>query len=293
MISPFSPNPRNSLLIGIVSDMKLGAFAEKRGSSLKKSRNALSSIVILIVIFTLGVQPTFAIGKTKWWADNVTSSWWKNGITCWGIDEDIYEGAKIRISYKLGQSKKWIVLETVSGIPGDTLVDDEGNPDESEDATMVCEDGADDIGFVLSKLPGGGGGAYLVKFDGLDKSGKKVIWSDTDKVLGAYSGIQSTSSFFTNPPSVTLPNYVYENLPPSLGIKAYTNSGKPRHACLIFYDLVLKSAAYSEKSVYAQDIISSAQGGWLGSNIRQTMGTSGGTIQSAIKCAPWIAEYLW
>jgi hypothetical protein len=238
-------------------------------------------------------QGAQALGKTRWWSDNVTGGFWKNGITCWDKDEDIVEGAKIRFSYKLGQSKKWVVLETMVGISGDTLVDDEGNLDDSEDATMVCDDGADNVGFVLSKLPGGEGGSYLIKYEGLDKSGKKVIWSNTDKLLGAYSGIQSTSSFFTNPPNVSLPKYVYENLPPSLGIKAYTNSGKPRHACLIFYDLVLKSSGYSQESIYAKDIISSAQGGWLGANIRQTMGTSGGTIQSAIKCAPWIAEYLW
>jgi hypothetical protein len=273
--------------------MKSNSFTALRGDSSKRPRMALSSLIILIVILSLNLQPTFAIGKTRWWTDNVTGGWWDNGITCWEKDKDIYEGAKVRFSYKLGQSKKWIVLETVSGIPGDTLVDDEGNPDESEDATTVCDDGADDIGFVLSKLPGGGGGAYLIKYDLLDKSGKKVIWSETDKVLGAYSGIQSTSSFFTNPPNVSLPNYVYENLSPSLGIKAFTNSGKPRHACLIFYDLVLSSVSHKTESIYAQDIISSAQGGWLGANIRETMGTSGGTIQGAIKCANWIAEYLW
>ena len=257
------------------------------------TRRISSFLMIFVVVFTFNSQPSFAIGKTEWWTNNVTGSWWKNGITCWTDNSDVRVGTYIRISYLVGQSKKWNTLETVQGIPGDTLVNSQGEQDDSEDSFEACDDGASAVAVILTKMPGGDGGSYLVKYDNMSISGKKFLWSTTNKVLGAYTGIQTTSAFFTNPPKVVLPNYVYENLPPSLGIKAYTQSGKPRHACLIFYDLVLKSFKNSDESVYSKEIVNSAQGGWLGANIRQTMGTSGGTIQTAIKCAPWIAEYLW
>lgn len=260
---------------------------------MKKSKYInVTSISLISLILIANMQTSMALGKTKWWTDNVNGGWWNNGITCWPIDNDVVVGSKVRISYQLGQSKKWVPLQTVTGISGGTLVDSQGNLDDSESATPACNNGDNEIAFILPKVPVGGG-AFIVKWEGLSKNGKSVIWRNTEKVLGAYTGIQSTSSFFTNPPNVTLPSYVYENLPPSLGIKAYTNSGKPRHACLIFYDLVLKSFSTSNGSIYASDIINSAQGGWYGANIRQSMGTSGGTIQAAIKCAPWIAEYLW
>jgi hypothetical protein len=254
-----------------------------------KVRSALT-ILIILVSAVFSASPTNAIGKYKWWDTSATGSWFDNGIICWLTAKDTYVGMKFTYSFKLGQSSKFVSLGSGVSIPGDTQVDSYGEipAEDTSDLADACDDGADAVAFISPKTPRQGG-AYIVKITTYDKKGK-FAWNADFKVLATYTGVESTSNFFTNPPNIFFNEKTYAYISPSSGIKAYTSKGKGRNACLIIYDVALQGAR-TDCPIKSNDLISSAQSGFLGANVRGIVGQL--AIPTAIKCAPWIATYLW
>jgi len=255
------------------------------------------AVATLAITLVATATPSMAIGSFKWWTDNVTGNWLSQGIICWEKAADIAPGNKVVVSYKLGQSRTFVKLETVLGVPGDSLVDSDGNlleegaVDENGDlieGTPACENGASDVAFVSTKLLTSPG-SYIVRWGMYSKSGK-FLWNEDEKVLNARKGADSGASFFTNPPNLYFNSYVSQNINPSIGVHAYTSKGKVRNACLVLYDLAL-AGMRSDFHARASDLIQSLQGGYFGVNVRSNIGSAG--IPIALKCSPWIANYLW
>jgi len=264
-----------------------------------------SIIFILIGSFLLTFPPTSqAIGKYKWWATNQTSGWFRNGIICYGESSNTQTGLKFNFSYKLGQNKKFVSLGNGVSISGDTQVDDQGfvadteysvdeygvPVDEYGDPVEVMDacNESDRVAFISPKTPSAPG-AYILKLTVYKKNGS-VYWTDEYQILAAYTGAESGTNFFTNPPNIFFTDQTYAYLTPSNGIKGYTSKGNPRNACLLIYDIAVKGAR-GEEPIKSSDLISSAQGGFFGANVRSIIGSA--AIPTAIKCAPWVATYLW
>jgi hypothetical protein len=266
-------------------------------------RKILIAVLCILLSFGGSVSASQAKGKHNWWETSANKSWLANGIICYEADSKVKVGNKMIVSTKLGQSKTFKKIDTIFGISGDTLVDlqngaiidpdnpvdDEGNPiDENGnviDASSACNNGVADVAFISNYLPNLGG-SHIVRFAQYTKAGK-FLWNDDEKVLVAALGIDSGTSFFTSPPKLSFSSTVLSSL---RGIKAYTNSGAPRNACLIVYDIVLKGSR-TDGSTYARDIVSSAQNGYLGVSLRSYLGGTG--VQVALKCASWIGDYIW
>ena len=231
-----------------------------------------------------------AIGKYKWWDDNVTGSWFKNGIICFTPDFETKANMKFTYTYKLGQSKKFVNLGSGVSIAGDTQVDIQGflPTEESTDLMEACDDGANSIAFISPKTPTQGG-AYIIRLTAFEKNGK-VAWIHDNKVLKVKTGVESSANFFTNPPSIFFTQDTYANISPSSGVSAYTSKGNLRNACLLIYDIAVKGGK-TDGSITAGDLITSAQGGFFGVNVRGIIGQL--AIPTAIKCAPWVATYMW
>jgi len=244
----------------------------------------------LVGSLIVSASPSHAIGKYKWWSTSATGSWFDNGIICWEEASDTQAGMKFTYSYKLGQSKKFLPLGSGISVPGDTQVDSSGEipTEDSSEISNACEDGAESIAFISPKTPDQGG-AYILKINVYDNKGKEAWYADF-KILAAYTGVESSKSFFTNPPNIFFTPQTYAYISPSSGVKAYTSSGNPRNACLIIYDVALKGAM-TDGTITSANLISSAQGGFFGANVRSIVGQL--SIPTAIKCAPWIATYLW
>jgi hypothetical protein len=200
--------------------------------------------------------------------------------------------------YRLGQSKKFTQLGKGISISGETLVDSTGaapaaDSQGSGDLSPVCEDGAASIAYVAPKVPKLGG-AYTIRLTAYQASGKVAWIDDSIKVLAVFSGAESGTNFFTNPPKIFFSEFTYANIDPSFGVKSYTSKGTPRNACLLVYDVAIKSASNAtalETSITSEKLIQSAQGGGFGNSVRNILGAS--AVPTAIKCAPWVATYLW
>lgn len=264
-------------------------------------KRKLLTTLLITSISLAGPAPAGAIGKYDWWTSNVTSNWWRNGINCFTSDNsvDILVGQKFGFSSKLGQSKKFISLGKGVSISGDTLVDRYGKVlDEVPAEGAVDEQGAplgraacedpDSVAYILPSFPNLPG-AYIIRLTVYAKGGG-TLWTNDNKILGAFTGAETGANFFQSPPNFYF-NEVTNAYISSKRIKAYTNKGNPRNACLIIYDVVLKSSPYDDAPIALPEIIQSMQGGNLGVSIRQYIG--GLAIPTAIKCAPWIADYLW
>lgn len=265
-----------------------------------------SSIVfILISSFLLAFPATSqARGKYEWWTTSKTGGWFQTGIVCYGASSSTQVGLIFNFSYKLGQNKKFVSLGNGVSIPGDTQVDEQGFVADGEysldeygdlvdeygdlvELTNACDD-PERIAFISPKTPSVPG-AYILKLTVYKKNGG-VFWTDEEKILAAFPGAESGKNFFTNPPNIFFNDQTYAYLSPSNGVKGYTSKGNPRNACLLIYDIAIKSAR-SDISVKSADLISSAQGGFFGANVRSIIGNA--AIPTAIKCSPWVATYLW
>lgn len=264
-----------------------------------------SIVFILIASFLLPFPATLnAVGTYKWWTTNKTGGWFGNGIVCYEKSSNTHVGLKFNFSYKLGQNKKFVSLGNGVSIPGDTQVDYQGYIAETEysvdefgnpideygdyvELTNACK-ASDSAAFISPKTPTSPG-AYILKITVYKKNGS-VYWIDEFKILAANTGAESGLNFFTNPPNIFFTSQTYAYLSPSNGIKGYTSKGNPRNACLLIYDIAVQSAQ-SDTSIKSSDLISSAQGGFFGANVRSIIGNA--AIPTAIKCSPWIATYLW
>jgi hypothetical protein len=262
-------------------------------------------VFTLIASFLISVPATSkAVGTYKWWTTSKTGEWFSKGIVCYGKQSNSQAGLKFNFSYKLGQNKKFVSLGNGVSISGDTQVDyqghvadleytydENGDPvDENGDPVELmnaCND-SNLVAFISPKTPSTPG-AYILKLTVYKKNGS-VYWSDESKILAAYTGAESGMNFFTNPPNIFFTDATYANLSPSNGIKGYTSKGAPRNACLLIYDIAIKGGR-SDGSITSSDLISSAQGGFFGANVRSIIGNA--AIPTAIKCAPWVATYLW
>ena len=261
---------------------------------------------ILVCSVIISMEPAEAIGKYKWTSTSATGGWFSNGIFCWEKASDVKEGQKFTYSYKLGQSKKFIKLGSGVSVSGDTQVDEKGNiptdttstlaqqdetVEETEDTSNLsnaCDDGAKSVAYISPHTPGKGG-ALILRIIVFNKNGTEA-WSTEMKLLAAYTGIESGSSFFTNPPNLFFTSETYAYLSPSNGVKGYTSKGNKRNACLLIYDIAVKGAR-TDGSITANDLIGSAQGGFFGANVRSIIGN--GAVPTAVKCAPWVATCLW
>jgi hypothetical protein len=246
--------------------------------------------LILACLFMTPTSDANAIGKYEWWSTSATDSWFKNGIMCYKQDEDTQVGMNFKVSYKLGQSKKFATLGKGVSISGDTQVDAKGNipTDLSLGVMTACDGGAESVAFISPRTPNIGG-SYIIRLEAYNGKGK-AIWYDDLKVLAAFTGAEKGSNFFTSPPNIVFTDETYAFLSPSSGVKGYTSEGNPRNACLLLYDIVLKSAK-TDVSTTATQLIASAQGGNFAISVRYVIGNA--AIPTAIKCAPWIANYLW
>lgn len=265
-----------------------------------------SSIVfILIASFLLSFPTTSqAVGKYKWWTTSKTGGWFENGIVCYGESSNTQVGLKFNFSYKLGQNKKFVSLGNGVSISGDTQVDEQGfvideeySFDEYGDPVdeygdpielMSACDESERVAFISPKTPSLPG-AYILKLTVYKKNGS-VNWTDESQILAAYTGAESGMNFFTNPPNIFFTDQTYAFLSPANGVKGYTSKGNPRNACLLIYDIAVKGAR-GDAPIRSSDLISSAQGGFFGANVRSIIGNA--AIPTAIKCAPWVATYLW
>lgn len=264
-----------------------------------------SIVFTLIASFLIALPATsIAVGTYKWWTTNQTGGWFGNGIVCYGKSSNTQEGLKFNFSYKLGQNKKFVSLGNGVSISGDTQVDDQGYVVDTEytfdengdpideygdpiELINACDE-SDRVAFISPKTPSTPG-AYILKLTVYKKNGS-VYWTNESKILAAYTGAESGMNFFTNPPNIFFTDQTYAYLSPSNGIKGYTSKGAPRNACLLIYDIAVKGGR-SGSSITSSDLISSAQGGFFGANVRSIIGNA--AIPTAIKCAPWVATYLW
>jgi hypothetical protein len=257
---------------------------------------------MVLITSLASISPAIAQGKYKWWATNATSGWFENGIMCYPIkgNTGVAAGDKFTFSYRLGQSKKFVNLGSGVSIPGTTLVDDSGyvvvDPEAVDEYGEIIDSSpaCDDPGSIayISPHTVDQGGAYVLRLTVTQKN-KGGTWSDDSNVLAAYSGVESGSSFFTNPPSVYFNEFTNANIGaiPGRGrIKTYTSKGSPRNACLILYDIAI-AGGKRDGSISSAQLIASAQSGSYGYDVRTLVGNL--AIPTAIKCAPWIATYLW
>lgn len=262
------------------------------------------SVTISIVLITalVNIVPAIAQGKYKWWTTSATGSWFGNGIMCFPVkgNTGVAAGDKFTFSYRLGQSTKFVTLGSGVSILGTSLVDDSGNVvadskavDEygnTVDSFPACDDSGS-IAYISPRTPTQGG-AYVLRITVTQKN-KRGTWSDESNVLANYSGVESGSNFFTNPPAVYFNDFTNANIGsiPGRGrIKTYTSKGGPRNACLILYDIAIADGN-KDSSISAAQLIASAQSGGYGYDVRNLVGNL--AIPTAIKCAPWIATYLW
>lgn len=252
------------------------------------------SFAVLVAIFALLTSSTSAsaIGKHKWWTTSVTGTWLSQGVVC-SDNVDALAGGRAVVSWKYGQAKAFTRIETIRSISGATLLNEEGQLHTDADLEYgdvghpICENGEAEVAFVSTKVPTAGG-AYNMRW-ALYNSAGKFLWNWDMKVLKLKTGLESGSSFFSNPPSYTFPSSAYTAASYS-GLVAYTSKGAKRNACLIFYDIALRYAS-GESSIYSRDLVSSLQRGSLGMAVRDQLGSS--AIPTAIKCSPWVADYLW
>jgi len=266
---------------------------------MKKFLSAVLSFILLASL--VFISPASAEGKYKWWTTSANGGWFRNGIMCFPVkgNTGVAAGDKFTFSYRLGQSKKFVTLGSGVSISGTTLVDDSGNvvadPEAVDeygntvDSFPACDDPGS-IAYISPHTPGQGG-AYLLRITVTQKKGG--TWSNDSNVLAAYTGVESGSNFFTNPPTIyfnDLTNANIGSIPGSGRIKTYTSKGSPRNACLILYDIAVADGK-KDGSISAAQLIASAQSGGYGYDVRNLVGNL--AIPTAIKCAPWIATYLW
>lgn len=254
------------------------------------------------------MTPSEASGKYKWFSNNVTGGWFNNGIICFGKQSGVAAGQKFTYSFKLGQAKNFVNLGSGVSVLGSTPIDENGNvltsastPSPTDSSASAQSDGANSdntqltactdqtsIAYISPNVPTQGG-SYTIRLTVKNKNGT-VAWTNDSLVLNAKTGIESGSNFFTNPPNIYFTSDTYSYLSPSSGVIGYTSSGNPRNACLLIFDIAVK-AGRTDRPIYAADLITSAQQGSFGANIRSIIGN--GAIPTAIKCSPWVATYLW
>lgn len=258
------------------------------------------AVALIISLVLPGIMtPAYAKGKYDWFANNTNGSWLANGIVCFKLIDKFQPGQKFTYTAKLGQSKKFVTLGSGLSVSGDTLVDLAGNfvgeSQESEtsgesEVMMACPPSPSSsyVAYIAPTMFSAAG-AWTVKLT-IYKSNGAVLLTETYYMLNEKLGIDSSSSFFTNPPNIFFNNFTYANIPTRFGIKSYTDSGKPRNACLLVYDLSLKGITGSG-SVSTSDLTKSLQGGSFGANVKAILGNA--AIPTALKCAPWVATYMW
>lgn len=245
------------------------------------------------------MTPASSIGKYKWWDVSTEGydydlSWWNHRTMCFTPDKDVKYGQKFSVSYKLGQSKKFISLGYSESLLLGTRTDRYGNTydqefpvDEFGNEISVLEP-CDGVAFISPRIPPKTPGAYVIRITAYDKKGS-TAWTTDSILLGKFMGAESGATFFANPPNLFFTSKTYSFISPRYGIKAFTNTGKPRNACLIIYDIVIQNER-DRSGLKSSTLVSMMQVADLGLSIKRIAGDL--AIQTAIKCAPWIADNL-
>ena len=269
-----------------------------QGDEMKK----LIAAVAALLLITVGSAPSEAKGRYKWWAISSETDWFSNGIVCWDKGGDIKVGNKATFSVKLGQVSGYKTLGKAVGLPGNTLVNSEngkpidlnqtdgnGNYVDSDgyqiETMEACDGGSNDVAFISPKTPSTPG-AYSLKI-AMHTSSGRFLWNDYSKVLQADIGADYGTSYFTNPPAIYFSSSTYTYMGSGYGLIPYTSRGSKRNACLVIRDFIFSTV---NVSLTKQDIIYSAQRGNLRTNLSTYINASAPPI--AIKCAPWMADYL-
>jgi hypothetical protein len=148
----------------------------------------------------------------------------------------------------------------------------------------ACTKGSKEVAFISPKTPSAPG-SYVLRIAEYNSKGT-FLWDQDLNVLNADFDADSGSSYFTSPPEIYFTKSAYEKMD-LYQISAYTSQGKHRNACLIIRDFL---SDFRGTFLTKKDLIYRISQGGLGTDLRSYIG--GFAIPIAIKCAPWMADYV-
>jgi hypothetical protein len=245
------------------------------------------TLIATALLLLANALPSHAAGKYDWWEIRSQGGWFRNGVICWTKSNEIKIGNKVTFSVKLGQSRTFKKLGTAVGVSGDKLISATWDRSQPDDLEKACGKGSKSVAFISPKTPEAPG-AYILRI-GMYNSKGRFLWNDDYKVLNDTYGADSGTSYFTNPPALFFTKSTYEKLN-LYRTPVFTSQGNNRNACLVIFDQLSQTYSGATTIITKKDLIYRIQQGGLGVDLRRSFG--GYVIPIAIKCAPWMVDYL-